>query len=274
MIVLRRGWQVAIVVLIALVSAAPSWALDRTSTDARAILRAASDAQNPDRSSTRMKMSIRDRSGTRERWMTVRSLKFEGGRKNLILIEQPADVRNTGFLSVDYRARGKADEQWLYLPKLHRVSRVPASGKADAFVGSDFSISDLAGPDPEAFEVKLLEASVKVGDEECWSIEATPRDDAARDAIGYSKVQLWVSKDKLALVQLKATISDGKRTKYFKATDLRKEGGIWTAHRLQMRTLEGTSVVSETVIDVLSVDNVAADVGDAEFTQQRLERGV
>jgi Outer membrane lipoprotein-sorting protein len=270
----REGLLIAVVVGAGLGSGGSGRALDRNSKDPRAILQAALDTQNPRRASSRMKMSIRDGAGTRERWMTVRSMRFEGGRKSLILIEQPADVRNTGFLSIDYSARGKADEQWLYLPKLHRVSRVPSSGKADGFVGSDFSISDLAGPDPDSFEAKIAEASVKVGDEECWSIDAWPRDDAARDAFGYSKVQLWVSKDKLLIVQLKATTADGKRTKYFKVSDLQKDGGVWTPHRLQMRTLEGTRLLSETVIDVLSVDNAGADVVEGDFTQQRLERGV
>jgi hypothetical protein len=270
----HRSLLVALSVGVAFASGGSGRALERTSNDPRAILQAALDTQNPNRASSRMKMSIRDRAGTRERWMTVRSMRFEGGRKSLILIEQPADVRNTGFLSIDYTARAKADEQWLYLPKLHRVSRVPASGKADGFVGSDFSVSDLAGPDPDSFQAQILEPSVKVGDDECWSIEATPRDDAARDAFGYSKVQLWVSKDKLLILQLKATTADGKRTKYLKATDVQKEGGRWTPHRLQMRTVEGTNVISETVIDVLSVDNTGADVVEGDFTQQRLERGV
>lgn len=265
-------WVVIIVALAAL-SGGRGRALDRNSVDPQAIVRAAFDAQRPSRGLSRLKMSIRDRSGARERLMTVRSLRFDAGRKSLITIEQPADVRSTGFLSIDYSTRGRNDEQWLYLPKLHRVSRVPNSGKADAFVGSDFSISDLAGPDPDAFVLKLIERSVRVGDEECWLIEATPRDEAARDEIGYAKSQLWVSKDKAVLVQLKATLADGKRTKYFKASDFKNDGGTWTPHRSQMRTLEGTSVVSETLIEVLSVDNEAKDVVDADFTQQRLERG-
>lgn len=262
-----------VVPAVLLLCASAGHALDPASTDARAILRAALQSQTPNRGHSRLKMSIKDRSGSRERVMSVRNLRFEGGRKSLILIEQPADVRNTGFLAIDYSARGKNDEQWLYLPKLHRVSRVPSSGKSDAFVGSDFSISDLAGPDPDAFDVKLTSASVKVGDEDCWLIEATPRDEASRDEIGYARSEIWVSKSKTALIQLKATLADGKRTKYFKASDLRNEGGLWTPHRLQMRTLEGSNVISETVIDLISVDNAASDVVDADFTQQRLERG-
>lgn len=266
------AWVLAMIAVAAM-SGGEGRALDKNASDPAAILRAAFDA-TPSRSFSRLKMSIRDASGARERVMAVRSLRFEAGRKSLVSIESPADVRNTGFLSVDYTQRGRADEQWLYLPKLHRVSRVPNSGKADAFVGSDYSISDLAGPNPDLFVAKLVEASAKVGDEDCWLIEATPRDAAAQDETGYSKSQIWVSKDKLALVQLKATVAGGERTKYFKASDFKKDGGTWTPHRTQMRTLEGGKVTSETVIDVLDVDNASKDVVDADFTQQRLERGV
>lgn len=272
-----RTWRVfawgSMVILLAAWSGGEGRALDKSTTDPNAILRAAFDAQ-PSRSFSRLKMSIRDGSGSRERVMAVRNLRFEGGRKSLVSIESPADVRNTGFLSIDYTQRGRADEQWLYLPKLHRVSRVPNSGKADAFVGSDYSISDLAGPNPDLFAVKLVEQSAKVGDEDCWLVEATPRDAAAQDETGYSRSQIWISKEKLALVQIKATNAGGDRTKYFKASDFKKDGVTWTPHRTQMRTLEGTKFVSETVIDLLEVDNASKDVVDADFTQQRLERGV
>jgi hypothetical protein len=252
----------------------PVAALDPNTTDARAIIRAAANAQQADRTTSRMKMSIRDHSGTRERLMDVRSKREGSIRKTLILIESPADVRNTGFLNIDHQARGQADEQWLYLPKLHRVTRVPNSGKSDAFVGSDFTISDLSQPDPDDYAVTLVQASAKVGDEDCWLIEATPRSEAAKAETGYEKTQLWVSKGNLVTLQFKAWVLGGKRIKYLKASDVRKIDGVWTAHRLQMRTLEGNAVLSETSLEVLNVSNDAKDVVDSDFTEQRLERGV
>jgi hypothetical protein len=267
-------WKGMIVLTVVLGLTLSAAAIDASSTDARAILAAAFDGQGSARSLWRMKMSIRDGAGTRERSMSVRSKRFAEGRKRLILIEQPDDVRNTGFLSIDYSARGHADDQWLYLPKLHRVTRVPDSGKADAFVGSDFSLSDLSGQNPDDYKAQLVQSSTRVGDEECWLVEATPRDEAVRDATGYARSQLWISKSKLVTVQLKAWLAGSTRVKYFKASDIRNLEGLWTAHRLQMRTLDGASMVSETMIDLLSVDNDAKDVADADFTQQRLERGL
>lgn len=262
--------------LIALLTqASNTLALDPTSTDARAIMQAASDQANGGNSTfAKMKMVIKQGSSTRERMMVLRGRRNAEGRKGLILIEAPADVRNTGFLTVDYKAASHADEQWLYLPALHRVSRVPNSGKSDAFVGSDFSISDLSGQEPSDYQLKIVEQSTKLGDDECWLIESLPKDDAVKAKTGYSKIHFWVSKSKVLPVQFKAWGLDGKKTKYFKATDIRKVDGLWTPHHLQMRTLEQGKEPSETVIDVTSVRNEAPEVTDADFTQQRLERGV
>jgi hypothetical protein len=41
-----------------------------------------------------------------------------------------------------------------------------------------------------------------------------------------------------------------------------------------MRTLQQGAEPSETVIDVLSVRNKTPEVSDADFTEQRLERGL
>lgn len=249
-------------------------ALEPNSTDARAIMRAATDGQQAERSAARLKMSIRDHSGTRERLLSMRSKRDASVRKSLVVIEAPADVSNTGFLTIAYQKHSQADEQWLYLPKLHRVSRVPNSGKSDSFVGSDFTLSDLSPMDPDNYDVKLVQESVKVGDQDCWLLEATPHSETVKAETGYEKTQLWISKDKLVMVQLKAWVGGGKRTKYLKISDIRKVDGIWTPHRLQMRTLDGPDVASETLIEVLNVSNDAKDVVDSDFTQQRLERGV
>ncbi|MFN3592209.1 MAG: outer membrane lipoprotein-sorting protein, partial [Thermaurantiacus sp.] len=58
-----------------------------------------------------------------------------------IFFQQPASIANTAFLSHDHRA--KPDETWLFLPATERVRRIPASQRADAFLGTDLSFGDL-----------------------------------------------------------------------------------------------------------------------------------
>jgi outer membrane lipoprotein-sorting protein len=271
--VLMTRTLIGSVLALSLIASSAS-ALPPDTKDARAIMRAASANNGGDRTKSRMKMTIRDPSGARERTMLTRSMRVEGGRKTLILIEGPAEVRNTGFLGIDYEAGARTDEQWLYLPKLRRVARVPASGKSDAFIGSDFSYADLARQDPEDFEVRMLEASTKVGDEECWLIELTPRTPRIAEETGYAKTEVWVSKSKVVPIQFKATLTTGGKTKYWKAGDFKQVDGLWTPHRMQMRTVKGEALESETIIEVLELTNSAPDVAEDLFTQQRLERGL
>lgn len=249
-------------------------ALPPDTSDPRAIMRAAFANNGGERSKSRMKMTIRDPSGARERTMMSRSLRVSGGRKTLILIEGPADVRGTGFLSIDYDAGSRTDEQWLYLPKLRRVARVPASGKSDAFIGSDFSYADLSQQDPEDFELKLLAPSVMLGSEDCWLIELKPRTPRMAEETGYEKSEVWISKSKVVPIQFKATLTGREKTKYWKASDFRQIDGLWSPHRMQMRTVKGEALESETIIEISELTHTAPELTEDLFTQQRLERGL
>lgn len=255
---------------------ASAHALDPSTTDPAAIYDALIESNLPASSVARIKMSIKDKTGTRERVMSVRTKRYTDSMKALFLAEAPADVRDTAFLTVSYNETGRADEQWMYLPKLRRVTRIASSGKSDPLMGSDFSLSDLSisQQDRDNVELKIVDAAAKVGNEDCWILESVPRKASIKSEIGYSKMHLWVSKEKSALLQFKGWLVDGKRTKYFKASDLRSINGVWTAHRLTMRTLEGNALVSETLLEYLSVNNnESSGVSDSDFTQQRLAQG-
>ncbi len=60
---------------------------------------------------------------------------------NLIRFTAPADIADTGLLTID-RADGSTD-QWVYLPALGRDRRIPSSRRGGRFVGSDLFYEDL-----------------------------------------------------------------------------------------------------------------------------------
>jgi Outer membrane lipoprotein-sorting protein len=151
---------------------------------------------------------------------------------------------------------------------------VPNSGKSDPFVGSDFTYSDLSQQNPSDYDFTMISPSVKVGDEDCWQIAGKPHTESVRDETGYSQTELWVSKSKLIVVQLKATLVKDGKTKYLKASDIRQVDGVWSPFKLQMRTLQGSKLVSETLLEVLSLKNDTPEVSDRDFTQERLSRGI
>lgn len=248
-------------------------ALTPNSEDPKAIVAAVSERDLGKRVLTRLRMTIRDGSGSRERLIAMRSHTFGHDVRTLIRVEGPAEVKDTAFLSIDYRDPAKTDEQWLYLPNLRRTTRVPSESRSGAFMGSDFSYADLSRPDYRDYELRLLERDVKVADESCWLIEAVPKTAELRERTGNAKTQLWISKSKLMPLQLKSWVIKGHRVKYVKLGKLKRIDGIWTPFRLQARTMAGSKVVSETVLDVLSVEYGSAKVTEDDFTLQRLSPG-
>jgi hypothetical protein len=64
-----------------------------------------------------------------------------GETRSLIRFTAPADIKETGLLTVD-RTDGASD-QWVYLPALDRSRRIPATRKGGRFVASDIFYEDL-----------------------------------------------------------------------------------------------------------------------------------
>ena len=222
-----------------------------------------------------MTLTVKDASGrSRVRETRVLSMDFKGGRKKLILFEAPADVRNTGLLSVDYDDGNKDDDQWLYLPSLHRSTRIAAGDRSGSFMGTDITYADMTTKDTNQYVYTLLSPSVRVGAEDCWLIEAVPRSEKEKKETGYLKTQTWVSKEKLMPLQIKAWVSEGKKLKYMKFDQLQKIDGIWVANRLTVRTMRGEALESETVLQFSDVRFNQPAVSEDVFSERRLEQGV
>ncbi len=267
--------NVAIVVGLAAVCASPALAgaFDPNTKDAQSIIAEVNARQLGDRAITRIAMTIKDGSGERARSIVMRNRNFDQGSKVLLRVEAPADVKNTAFLSIDYKDKDKQDEQWLYMPNLRRVTRVPSTGRSGPFMSSDFSYADLSRQNYVDYAFKLVEAAANVDGEDCWVIEAVPNSGEVQEQTGYAKTQLWISKSKLMPLQFKSWVVKGHMIKYIKVSGLRRVDDIWTPHRMQARTMSGQTVVSETTLDVQSVRYGSDEVTDDDFSQQRLAPG-
>ncbi|MCG8555202.1 MAG: outer membrane lipoprotein-sorting protein [Proteobacteria bacterium] len=269
------GVHPLLLVLLAVALVPRAYAIEPSTRDPRAIAKAVNDRDDGNKRVTRMTMTLGDPSGRkRVRTLRTRSMDFPGGSKTLMLFEAPADVRNTGLLTIDYDAGQKDDDQWLYLPSLHRSTRISTSEKSRSFLGTDISYADMTKRDVAQYDYKLLEASARVDGEECWVIEARPRTAKEKKETGYLKVHQWISKSKLMPVQSKAWVMEGRKLKYLKFTQLRKVDGIWMAHRIAVRTVRKGKVESTTVLEFDGVRFNQPSVTDADFTQRRLEQGL
>ena len=261
--------------LIALWIPGAALAISPNSTDAREIMAAVESRDTGDRLLSRLQITITDHAGRkRSRVVRVRGMEVAGGSKQIMLFESPADIRNAGLLSIQWDDPTKADDQWLYLPSLGRSTRISSSDRSGSFMGTDLTYSDMSDKDIEDYDYTLLSASATVGGEDCWHIEARPRNDKELQETGYIKTQLWISKSKLSPIQSKAWVKEGKRLKYSKWGKWKQISGIWVAHEVVVRTVRNGEVESTSSLVVSDVQIGAEGVSEADFTQGRLEQGL
>lgn len=268
------GWVVGVLSLAMAASAVA--AVPPESTDAAAIMAAVEDRREGDRVSGRLVMTLVDKSG-RQRQRVVRSwsMQFEGGTRQLMIFEGPADVANTGLLSIDHDAGDKDDDQWLWLPSLHKSTRISSADKSGSFMGTDLSYADLTRADPAHHAYTMVDANATVEGEAAWLIESRPTTARAKEESGYLKSHLWISKSRLLPLQVKAWVIKGKRLKYIKFDEVKQLGEAWVPHKISARTVDKDGKVeSSTVLQFSELRHDDPTVNDELFTQRRLEQGL
>lgn len=148
---------------------------------------------------TELTMTLRNSEG-RERhrrltWKTLEVTEPGAGDRSLTLFHEPRDIEGTAFLSHTYIDR--QDDQWLYLPALKRVKRIPSSNKSSAFVGSEFAYEDLLSDEVEKFHYLWLRDET-CGQLQCHVVERRPRYDKS----GYSRQIVWIDQDELRPIKI------------------------------------------------------------------------
>lgn len=241
------------------------------------VMRMVDERYDGDSSIAEVTMVLIDR---RER-QRIRNLKLYSkdygvDTKTLSLFESPADIRGTAYLNFDWDESLRDDDSWLYLPALQRVKRLASSDTSDSFLGSDFTYADINGFEIDWYDFSFVNESEMVDGEECWVIEGVPKPefkDRAEEATGYSKMQTWISKDKLLQMRGQVWELRGNRVKFFTSSEIEEIDGIWTVKRLQAVTTRNNRQEHASVLQFNSIDyNV--EVADDLLTTEAMQRGL
>jgi len=219
-----------------------------------------------------MRMILVDKNGKkRTRNLHTYGKDFGEDKHNIMFFKSPADVKNTAFLTYDYDKASKDDDQWLYLPALKKVKRIPSSDKSSSFMGSDFSYFDMTDRDLEDFDFKLLKET-KVRGHDAWMIEATPRTKKVRKESGYTKTIAIVRKDNYVVVRGINFMRNGKK-KYMDIKKLHKQAGVWLPDMITMTTKKGKRMVHNTILQFSHI-KLNKNISDTMFSTRRLEKGL
>ena len=219
-----------------------------------------------------MLMVLIDKNGnTRNRDIKSYGKDFGEDEYRIMFFKSPADVKNTAFLTYDYDDSSRDDDQWLYLPALKKVKRIPTSDKSSSFMGSDFSYFDMTDRDLEDYDFKLLKET-KVRGNKAWMIQAIPRTAEVVKESGYTKSIALVRQDNYVVVRSIGFMKNNRK-KYLDVKKLHKQDGVWLIDEMTMTTKKGKSTVHKTILKFSNVKlNKAID--DNMFTTRRLEKGL
>jgi outer membrane lipoprotein-sorting protein len=218
----------------------------------------------------KLKMTMVDRhGGERLREMEIYDRREPGDeQKTILFFLAPAEVKGTGFLAFTHK--GRAADQWIYLPELQRVRQITARTRNESFMGTDLSYHDLdLIQEMSSWNEDDARSSLR-GDEavdgtSCHVIELAPR----REDIGYKKIVLWLGHEDLVPRQLELWEDGSEPKKRIKQADVRAVGAIPVAYHVEAATPAGGS---HTVIELGEVQfNQKLD--PELFTQRNLERG-
>ncbi len=221
--------------------------------------------------SRKLDMVLVDKRGrSRERGTVIYRKYFGDERRTVLFFESPANVRGTGFLSFDYAAPDREDDQWLYLPALRKVRRVSAADRGDYFLGTDFSYEDIKQ------EGRLSEADYRFelapdqpADSEQIVILATPRSEVIAQELGYSGTRVTVSRANWMVMTVEFTDLKGKPLKKLDASEVMQVDGFWTRRQLVMENLQSGHRSELTFSEV----DFNSPIADRLFTTQALARG-
>jgi len=219
-----------------------------------------------------MYMILIDKSGNkRTRDIKSYSKDFGVDTHRIMFFKSPADVKNTSFLTFDYDKASRDDDQWLYLPALKKVKRIPSADKSGSFMGSDFSYFDMTDRDLENYDFKLLKET-KVRGHKAWMIESTPRNRKVIKESGYSKTVAIVRQDNYVVVRAINYMTNGKK-KFLDLSKIHQQSGVWVVDEMSMTTKKGKSTLHKTELKFRNI-KVNKSLSDDLFTTRRLEKGL
>jgi hypothetical protein len=239
----------------------------------REVMEKVINRDNGDHKTSDMEMVLIDKRGSqRVRKMRGYSREFEQGRYSILFFLEPSDVKNTGFLTHDYKNSEKDDDQWLYLPALRKTKRIAGGDQSGSFMGSDFNYSDMTEVDIADFKYRIMKEPLVEG-VKTWQIEAIPNDDDVAADIGYSKSIFFVRQDNYVAVRSVLWVHKSKRRKFMKVEKLEQIDGIWVVLESQMTTKEGKTTVHSTYLRNSNI-RFNRNLGEEIFAVRQLEKGL
>lgn len=179
-------------------------------------------------------------------------------KETVIRLESPRSVRGMAFLTHDRTDPSKDDEQWLYMPALKKVRRIPASDRGDYFLGTDFSYNDVKEElkfEPTDY-VFRYEDSYEVEDQQFHRISGEPSSAAIAKELGYGGFKAIVAAESWMPIDILFLDLKGEPLKQIYVKDIKRVDGIWSPRLIEVENLQSGHRTKFTYSDVIYTDSL------------------
>lgn len=217
-------------------------------------------------------LSLMDKRGkTREQRIRVFRKYYGDEKRTVIFYVEPANVKDTGFLTFDYPDPEREDDQWLYLPAMRKVRRISAANKGDYFLGTDLTYDDLKRDAKlNVHDFNWAPAgSESIRGIDALVLEGEPVSEKVADELGYGQAKLHIDPNNWMVLRYEYWDVNGNRLKTIENRDISQIEGYWTAGKI---VAENFKTGHSTVID-FSNTVYETEVDDDLFSESMLRRG-
>ncbi len=183
----------------------------------------------------------RGSTGTEHEFLMITVEMRGDGDRRLIHIRRPVALRGMAFLAHAHALR--PDDLWLALPGEGRVRRIASRKRTGRFLGSEFTLEDLAPFQVEKFRYRYLGEETCGEGRRCHVVENVPRYAHS----GYSRQVEWIDREIYQPRRIEYYNRAGVRVKVLEFWGYRRfEGRWWRPMRMRMSNLR-TGAASDIV---------------------------
>lgn len=161
--------------------------------------------------------------------------------RSLVKFYKPTNIKNTALLS--HAKKQKDTLQWLYLPAFKTIKKLSIEEKNKSFMGSDFSVADIAGRLVSNDRHRLVKE-----DKKYYYVESIPKN--SQDS--YSKLSLVINKKIFVPVKIDFYNKRKKLYKTLSNRKIQKLKGMYVVVDALMKNLEtkGQTIITTSEIKV------------------------
>ena len=216
-----------------------------------------------------IKMAITDSSGvtSERRFLSIIQRDPAGNYSYLIRFLDPPDIQGVTLVTRDQGA-GES-EQYLYLPALGQIRSIKGAGKANSFMGTDFSFEDLRKENSTEYTF-TRQFDDDYRNKECYVILSAPADYQKREAKGFSSRVIYIEKGTYKILKIEYYNDEQELLKTFEAENydsINVDGPSERPHRAVMKNHSTNSISVMT----LERSRLNYDVDPNIFTVQAIQ---